>query len=319
MTKINPLLYITDWSPIPETALNASDWFEDETSIVVIRAGSEESLGWFLAQGWVVVNSTRAQAIQPRVYNSDGSYFPGGVVGYDFTYQLKRRKLQSERVLQSMINEFTKAYNEGRELNDLRYDEIITLQSVMLDDSENEFVTLNTSSDAYEAIVDQVIADMSTDFTTYQGEVEGIYDSWGTSQRERIATQFDNQLEQAKADLISRGMYNSTVWTSTSAAIEENRAKALNELEDRIVDKRFSLSDRINTVREGLRSRLEASALRLSGEKQKRVIGQLEFRNAIITALTAFMERRSDDYPGIAELAKLAAGLGYSEGGTVRA
>jgi DNA-binding ferritin-like protein (Dps family) len=314
MTKINPLLYITNWTPVSQSVLNASGWFENETTTVRILAGSEESLGWFLAQGWTVTSSTREKTLlRTSVYSSSN------VIAYDYVYAMTRRKLQSDRVLQSMINEFTKAYNEGRRLNDRRYDEIITLQSVMLDDTENEFVTVNASVAAYEAIVDRVIADLPADFATYKSEVEGIFDTWGDSQRERVNTQFDNQLAKARADLISRGMYNGTVWTSVASGIEESRATALNELEDRVVDKRFSVVDKINSVRSDFRSRLEASALRLSDEKQKRVIGQLEFRNAIITALAAFMERRTDDYPGIAELAKLAAGLGYSEGGTVRA
>ncbi len=318
MEKINPLLYITDWSPIPEAALSASGWFENETATVRVLAGSEESIGWFLAQGWQIT-STRREGRSGETTTTSGTETKTVRTEVDFVYEMKRRKLQSERVLQSMIDEFTKAYNEGRLLNDRRYDEIITLQSVMLDRTENEIITLNTSSEAYEAIVDQVIADLPSDFATYQGEVEGIFDTWGTSQRERINTQFDNQLAKARADLISRGMYNGTVWTSTAGGIEENRAKALNELEDRVVDKRFAVVDKINSVQTDMRSRLEASALRLSDTKQKRIIGQMEFRNTIITALAAFMERRTDDYPGIAELAKLAAGLGYGEGSTVRA
>jgi len=322
MTSINPLLYITEWEPVAVNALKAANWFENEYATVKIYEGSGDSIGWFLAQGWTVLSVTagQVQLNSNSFIDSSGKIIrPEPTLVVVYTYQLLRRKLQSERVLQAMIEEFTKAYNEGRSLNDERYDNIVKIMSVMLDDSQNELININTTMAPYETIVDGVIAALPSDFTTYQTEVEGIYDEWGTAQRERVNTQFDNQLEQAKADLITRGMYNTTVWTSSASSIEESRAKALNELEDRIVDKRFAVSDKINSVRSEMRSKLEASALRLAENKRTRMIGQLEFRNAIIKELSAFMERRSDDYPGIGELAKLAAGLGYSEGSSVRA
>ena len=314
MAKINPLLYITDWTPVPEEVLDASGWFATERATVRVLSGSEESIGWFLAQGWVITSSERERASGYDARTAMTTYY-----GTDYIYTLKRRKLQSERVLQSMINEFTVAYNEGRQLNDQRYDEIIKIQSVILDDTENQFVTINSTAAAYDTIVDGIIAGLPADFATYQTEVQGIFDDWGDSHRKRINTQFDNQVAKGRADLISRGMYNGTVWTSVNSGIEQDRAMALSELEDRVVDKKFAVSDKINAVKSDMRSKLQESALRLSEVKQTRIMGQLEFRNTIIMALAAFMERRSDDYPGIGELAKLAAGLGYSEGGTVRA
>jgi hypothetical protein len=43
----------------------------------------------------------------------------------------------------------------------------------------------------------------------------------------------------------------------------------------------------------------------------------LEFRNSMFAAMLNFMERRTDDYPGIDGLANIAAQLGYSEGAAV--
>jgi hypothetical protein len=66
-------------------------------------------------------------------------------------------------------------------------------------------------------------------------------------------------------------------------------------------------------------NRLESASNRLAELKSSRRFTASDFRNKILTAMLAFMERRSDDYPGMEALAELAAKLGYSEGGAVAA
>lgn len=316
MENLNPLLYVTDWTPVPETILDASGWFETETASVKVYDDTEFSVGWLLAQGWTVTGTNFGTDQVPSL---NSNYAVIGYFSKTYTvYSLKRRKLQGERVLQAMINSFTNAYNEGRVLNDRRYDEILTIYSAINSDSVAEMNAIATTGETYDAIVDAVIAALPTDFAEYKADVEDLLDDYGVSHRERVNTQFDNQIAAARADLISRGMYNGTVWTSVNSGIEQDRATALNDLEDKILDRTLVAVDRIQAARISMRSGVESAANRLSEIKRTRDLGMLEFRNAIITAMAKVIEDRDDDYPGIGELAKLAAGLGYGDGSSVR-
>jgi hypothetical protein len=317
MNKINPLLYVTDWYPVPENVLQASNWFADEKATVRILAGSEQSLGWFLAQGWTVTSSAREPAVAGGV-SIGGMYVERQLAGFDYIYQLSRRRLQADRVLQDMINQFTNAYNEGRLLNDRRYDEILLVYNAMLDKSQDEILDVNVESGEYEDLIDQVLSAIPSDYTEYRGEVVGMLDDYGESMRDEINTRFDNEITKARQSLITRGMHNTMTLTSALAGIEALRQKALLELDDRLIDKKLAQSDSLYRLRTEMRTRIESSAAKLAGMKRERRVGSIEFRNAIITAMAKFMEERTDDYPGVAELAKLAAGLGYADGGNVR-
>jgi uncharacterized protein YjiS (DUF1127 family) len=76
--------------------------------------------------------------------SSTGSFANVSISGgapYWCAYQtvvLTRRKMQSELVLNDMIASFTKAYNEGRSVNNARYDELVALYSLMLSRTEDE-------------------------------------------------------------------------------------------------------------------------------------------------------------------------------------
>jgi hypothetical protein len=314
MDKINPLLYITDTDPVPEAVLDASGWFETEyitvEGVVVDTPTSSERsasyLEWFLAQGWVQYDK-----------RSVVRYISGTTVAYNDTYYLKRRKLQAERVLNDMIREFTDAYNEGREINDSRYDELVTLYNVMLDKSEDHLGTLDTLTSDYSAVVEAIIEAMPEDYDAHKAEVDGILDDWGDSMRDEINTRFDNEAAKVQQALVDRGMSNTTLLTGMNAGIETERSKALTDLEDKIVERRLALKDRLYTLKVDVEKRVTEAHTRLLAVRQDHVLKPLEFRNAIFQAMLAMMERRTDDYPGLDGLANLAAQLGYSDGAAV--
>lgn len=616
LEAINPLSYITDWTPIPATAANASGWFQTEYARVDVDEDEKPgNLPWFLAQGWIVY----AVASTIRI----GGKNPGVVRR---SYSLSRKKLQSDRVLQTMINEFTSAYNEGRLLNDRRYDEIVQLYDVMLSRSTAEAnavtdfvgtyesllsdIALNQlpdSSSEIEAVAQGLISDygtteraraslyagdlalLATDYgtvlrqlattqetaalgrmtdyearfrpaleshdsdtkrisqafeaaqnarlaayrakaesaldtfdanqitriseyqsnvdskldtflssnlprvighggnittavqafyTTHGGRIEdfettitGLLDDFGEGERARIEDQFDNELANARQSLTSRGLYNTTVWEGVSMGIERLRSRMLLELADRlaersvgilttvqnirnafeegavardlewterthqdrtrmeegildrrivaddrkaqfeselrvqsvnrqinliqaldgneaaqkgqqtdrelrrrdsihsakqslesrqadryqaivsqvygiraafedkilsillsskgqahqvqreveaaILDKSLVSENRLHEIRQDARARIESACVRLMEMKKNRQFSSSELRNAVLTAMLSFMERRTDEYPGVGELANIAAGLGYGEGSSV--
>lgn len=314
MSKINPLMYMTNWDPIPEPIIQASGWFLTEQMTIDAPSGSEVSIGWFQAQGWGVTNTER---ITKTTQSLGGGTTITSTDG--FRYTLRRRKLQSELVLQDMIDQYTKGYNEGRLLNNRRYQEILLVYNAMLGKTQDEILDVDLQSGQYEGLIDQVIASIPSDYDVHKAEVTGMLDEYGESMRGEINLRFDNELAKAKQSLVSRGMHNTLLLNSVAAGIEQQRQKALLELDDRLVDKKLSQSDRLYQLRTDMQSRLESSAKSLAQMKRSNKMGAIEFRNAIITAMATFMANRIDEYPGVAELAKLAAGLGYGEGSSVRA
>ena len=321
MDKISPLLYITDTDPVPEAVMNASGWFETEyiTLTVETRETKEgktttggEYISWFMAQGWSkdrLLFSTSTRTIpKPEDW----------VVTTTEIFQYKRRKLQSERVLNDMIREFTEAYNEGRTLNDSRYDEIVALYNVMLDKSENEIAVTEASYVSYDSIIAGIIAGLPANYTDYKTEVDALLVGYGASLLAGVNTRFDNELATARQNLVNKGMYNSTIWTSVSAGIEVLRSKALADANDTITVRKLAAGEGVQRVRMEVANRIEAASFRFVELKRTRGFGASEFRNNILSAMLNFMERRTDEYPGLDGLAGIAAQLGYGEGGTVR-
>lgn len=358
MDKINPLLYITDVDPIPETVLDASGWFETEyisvDTVYVQKSGVETRRGvgvylqWFLAQGWLLYESTEGIEVTSTEFKWDGTIPPSGTItypsfetiGYDWwttsvasplggwvtyrgryvdnglrktTYSLKRRKLQSERVLQSLITDFTGAYNEGREINDRRYDELVTLYSVLLDKSEDQLTADAANDTTYEGLIEAIITGIGTDHSSYAADVDGALDDYGDSIRLQINNRFDAQLATARQGLVDRCMYNSTVWDSISSGVERERSLALSDVEDKITQQQLALKHKIHDEAVSMRSRVLAARDRLHSQLQAASDRALTVRNAILSAMFAFMERRQDDYPSLSGIADIAAKLGYGD------
>jgi hypothetical protein len=71
--------------------------------------------------------------------------------------------MQSERVLRDMITSFTNAYNEGRTVNNERYDELVALYALMLGHTEDELNTIPLSAiteNDFKDLSDQIAAAM---------------------------------------------------------------------------------------------------------------------------------------------------------------
>ena len=310
ITKVNPLQYITDVDPAAEAAMDASSWFQTET-MSYKRGGwppkGEDMLPWYLAQGWSAASSTSG-------VDYHGTNALGEPIAYYWSiYTLTRRRLQSERVLQDMITEFTDAYNEGRTINDSRYDELVTLWATLSGKVEDDINALNTNETNYVALLDAVVAQLPTDFDSYQDYVSDLLDGWGDSMRADLTERFDNLLAAARQDLVTRGMYNTTVWTSANVGIERERQVATTDLEDKILERLLASKDQEQRFLVDMRNGTLAAYSRVLGIRQDNVLRPLEVRNRILTSMFNFMERRQDDYPDLGNLANIAAQLGYSD------
>jgi hypothetical protein len=117
----------------------------------------------------------------------------------------------------------------------------------------------------------------------------------------------------ARASLIDRGAYNSTIWDSINTGIERERASALSELEDKLADKKVSIADRLHALESDMRSKILAARDRVRGYIQNVDMQRTGLRNQVLQALLAFMERREDGYPDLGTIGQLATNLGAGQ------
>jgi hypothetical protein len=296
MDKIIPLDYITDTDPVPITARDATQWYESVYIAIHTETTRDNNLVWLLAQGWVVW-----QIQIHNISNPDEKYY---------TWYLTRRVISGEKVLAAMVTDYTAAYNEGRDLNDERYDDIVTIYSLVADKMQDELVLLDAKDAAYDALIEALITNISADWTAHDTEVSGDLDDWGTAQTARINTQFDAESSKAQSDLISRGLNNTTVWTSVSAGVERERARALNEHNDRLIVQQLALEERLYAAKTQMRDRIVQARERLFSAVHTAAMAREDMREKIITVLCHFMERRTDSYPDLTAIGNAAAELG---------
>ena len=287
LTPIDPTLFITDNDPTDAKAKKVSAWFTTETQEDV----SEENIAWMLAQGWTVTNTAK-----------DENGF--------LTYKVTRRQVDSEKILTALVADYTTAYNEGRRLNDSRYDEIVTLYSVMQNNSQLDWLSREAGNSNAETLILSLTAAMDADYDAYEAYTGYRLDDYGDSIVEEINTRFDNLLTTQSQDLTSRGMYNSTLWSSVSAGVERERSKALNDAGDKITRTQLDQDNRLADAKSTMRSKVIAATERLWQLLQTSSDTRLASRNAVMESLLRFMERRTDSYPSLDEIGRLATALG---------
>lgn len=295
MDKIIPLDYITDTDPVPITPRDATEWYDTVYIVINTETKRDEQLVWLLAQGWIVW--------QLGIFN----------VGQDdqyYAWWMKRRVISGEKVLTAMVEDYSAAYNEGRDLNDTRYDDIVSIYSLVADKMQDELILLDTKDATYDGLIEALITAIEADWTSHDAEVSGDLDNWGTSQVTRINTQFDSELSKAQNALVSQGMYNSTTWASVSAGIERERAVALNEFNDKLIVQQIGLEERLYAAKTQMRDRILQARERLFNVVHTAAMAREAMRERIITALCNFMERRTDSYPDLTAIGNAAAELG---------
>lgn len=242
----------------------------------------------------------------------------GGPYWYAYNrIRLKRRKMQTELVLKDMISQFTRAYNEGREINDERYDELVALYALMLsrtEDEANAFAGLNV--DDFKPLAQLVTDEIKKAIEEYKSAVGDLPADWMQSRIDEINRKFDALLAEAKSKMVSAGTYNSTVWPTTASGIERDRQLALNDLKDEMVTLKVDVYGKIASMTADVGQKLLDCEIKILEMQNKMMLGPTEMRNQVFKWMLDFMERRDDDYPGLESIAQIAERLGYSDGAT---
>ena len=223
--------------------------------------------------------------------------------------RLKRRKLQAELVMKDMVEDLTKAYNEGRKINDDRYDELVNLYSLMLGRTENEGNDFMRATTDFKPLTDYVLLTMKKTVTDFHAVADNLPDDVFKNRVKEINLKFDNQLSKARSELITAGLFNSTVWPTTASGIERNREMALNALIETKIDVYVKVAGAAGDIGQ----KFTDAAARLQQMAKERMLDPEKARNEVFKWMLDFMERRKDEFPGMDQIAGAVKQLGYAE------
>lgn len=253
--------------------------------------GSSESTGVVASMG----------TIQSKAYAGGAPYW----CAYQ-TVTLTRRKMQSELVLNDMIKSFTKAYNEGRQTNNARYDELVALYSLMLSHTEDEANKIPLSSIKPEDLI--ALADeIATTFDDENGlkleEIRPIYDEalaniraataalkdavnipadWLKSREAEINRKFDAKEGQINSTMVTNGTFAASSWANVVSGLERDRQYALTDLADTLVTLKVDTYGKIATITADSEGKLMDAITKLIGVETS--LGELKTRVADIRA-----------------------------------
>jgi len=233
-----------------------------------------------------------------------------------FAVRLQRRRIQAEQVLQDMVQSFTDAYNEGRQVNSDRYDEIVSLYALMLARTESEAnnVFSALSPEDFKPLAEMVVNAVREALENYRNALGDLPEDWMASRIQEINDKYDALLSEAQAKMITAGTYNSTVWPTTASGIERDRQKALNDLKDELVTLKVDVYGKIASITADIGKQLLDCEIRIIEAMNKMLLTPTELRNTVFKWMLDFMERRDDDHPSLESLVTVSEKLGYAEG-----
>jgi hypothetical protein len=292
-----------DISPTPTGSPKVNAWHAAET----VDGVSDEAVGGMLAQGWAVIATHYS-------YDFDQESFTSEIIGRSYT--MYRRTMNNDAIVHDLLNSFTHGYNEGREANQKRYEDVIRLWTEMLDKSQGHLTDAKTGLkqklDAHMITLDALENDYSTFFTGVQTELDDLEVTLNAD-RTRVNDQFDGQLAGSDQNLVNRGFYSSAMISNIDAGIEERRALALTEITEREQRLKADIILRkneiyLNVLR--MRASLIDAQMGLTNREQEFLAYQLDTRNNLLVGLFRFVEAREDSYPGLGSTAQVAASLG---------
>ena len=162
---VNPYAYWNDIDPAELSTPAVANWFNlEQTENVKGR-----DLGWLLAQGWVVDGNPTADPEEP-----------GNLV-----YDLKRNELQSETILNTLISEYVTAYNDGRQANDQRYDDLVVMYNDTLLKTQSHLNRAATANNSYEVLyinnLDSIRSQVDFLLNTTRSDASSTFDEAATA------------------------------------------------------------------------------------------------------------------------------------------
>ncbi len=212
--------------------------------------------------------------------------------------KLERWIFDNQKAINSLAASFVSAHNDGKKINVDRYDELVKLYATVVSRTEDEMNNIRPIAPKdIRDLIDGVVRDCKSALDLFRNKVGEIPDTFGESRIAEINRKFDKLLEDTRSQLITQGIYNSTVWPTTQSGIERDRQIALSDLMDKLVELRIDAYGKIAT----LTCDIGGKVIDVLGKFREIVdmfIKLTEVRNDIFVRMCTFMEKREDSYPG---------------------
>ena len=228
--------------------------------------------------------------------------------------KLQRKRMQSDKVLQSMVDTLVSQFNDGRTINIDRYDELVSLYALLLNRVETEGNALLDDSMDFMPFFDDIKAKVEDALAKLAEVASNLPTDWMQSRIDEINRRFDAIKGQEQAKYTSMGMWNTSMSASVDAGVERERQYALNNLRDEMVTLKIEAFGKIADITASVGNNLIGAQVRIFEALQQKKIEPINMRNTVFKWMLDFMERREDPYPQIDELPTVAERLGYSGG-----
>ena len=330
-----PDIAVGDWSINTPDMLTpwAATWWTTGT----ITSIPGDSVGWMLAQGWVIT----------------GVSYDGSTVPPTATYAMTKEKFNTTTVLQHLLNDFNLNRNNAKWANEVRYNEVVQHWAGSLAWTEQY---MDTQADTQTSHVNVFLADLTSymdeidtdidlattntallanDYGTHDDTATAFLNDLGNTELARINEKFTGSLTTQLQHLTDNGMYGSVVAADLQARNTRDANEEIGALNDRLnrekwenehrlygqqVDMRkFTTEDKHRTIVE----KMNVAQARLAGlgskhaEDMQLMKYMIDTRNQFLVGLYGFVERRDDIGPEWNALAQIVAGLGDSGGGWI--
>ena len=304
----NLSLTFQDITPATTSTPQVGNWHYKQS----VSGVPEVSVPAMLAQGWEVAGVFAVSGVR-------GDPLSGNAISVvEYFYSLTRTVMDNSTVVRDLLASFTAAYNEGRDTNQKRYEDIIRGWQDMMDKGQSHMDTAKALLDNKIAIhlttLDALEAEYSSFFDDVKADLDGLAITL-EADRTRVNNNFNAQISASRQNLSRRGFYSSGMSGSIEAGIEEQRELALTEVSER--EKRLiaEIALRKNSVYRdvlAMRSGLIDVAMSLTNRQQEFLAYQLDTRNRLAIGLFGVVEGREDSYPGLGSMAQLTSSLGQS-------
>ena len=211
---------------------------------------------------------------------------------------LELRILDNQTAINELAKSFVDAYNDGKQINVDRYEELVNLYATVVSRTEDELNNIRPiAPEDLREIIDGVVRDCKNALDLFRDKVGEIPDAFGDARIEEINRKFTKLLEETRSRLITQGLYNGTVWPTTESGIKRDWEIALNDLMDELVQLRIDAYGKIAS----LTCDIGGKVIDVLGKFREIVdmfIKLTEVRNDIFVKMCTFMEKREDTYPG---------------------
>lgn len=284
-----------DLTPSDFTNVNVGSWYFDQNIGLV----PDTVAPYLAAHGFIVNGGTE-------------HYINGEFAGY--LLNMYRNKFARNDAMQILLNTMVFSFNEGRSLNQTRYEDLVSNMETLLSNNQADatsFINGNvTNGTGYVTVLITTLDTLETEYDTHATTATAFLTGLGTTDLARINEEYDNKETAINQVLVNKGLYSSALPAQLAVQVARERSERISQLNDQLNREKFENQHRL--YEQQFRMRLEAIRVRQgAGAFHSELVRyQLDQRSNLALALFNLVERREDDYPGVGDLAATVASMG---------